>query len=161
MPLFQFLLILPAHLLTNSDCCKSSTSLLFGLPPLSQHLSASLPSLSNQTSWVQLLSPLGPCLWPPCPDPPPFVSQIFHSHMFVCTQLKRWFKWVDFFHFKYSISDFMLTANASLILSDSLVDFPSQYTRLLFHTCSILNTLIPPPPSLFSVDELTLLFMRK
>lgn len=80
--------------------------------------------------------------------------------MFVCTQLNKWFKWVDFFHFKYSISNFLLIANASLDLSDSLVDFPSHYTRLLFHTCSILNTLTPPP-SLFSVDELTLLFMRK
>ena len=160
MPLFQFLLTLPAHLLTNPDCCKSSTSLLFGLPPLSQHLSASLASLSNQTSWVQLLLPLGPCLWPPCPDPPLLYPKSF-TPTFVCTQLNKWFKWVDFFHFKYSISNFMLTANASLVLSDSLVDFPSHYTRLLFHTCSILNTLTPPPPSLFSVDELTLLFMRK
>ena len=71
----SFLLILPAHLLKYPGCCNSSTLSklpFFRLPPLSHHLSASLPSLPNfmsptiVTSWTLASTSLSssPSLYP-------------------------------------------------------------------------------------------------
>lgn len=119
------------------------------LPPCLIKLHESNCHLLKHTFYLLALLPLS--------YPKSFTPAFLSAHK----QLNKWFKWVDFFHFKYSISDLRLTSHASLILADSVRDFSSHYTRLLLHTVSVLNAPTPPLPSLLSVDDLILLFTEK
>lgn len=132
------------HGSSTSSKLPCSDSSCFPLP------ATPLSSMSNQTSWVQIC-----CLLVNAFELLAllslFISQTFHpSSLSSQKQRKKWFKGIDFF-FSFWVLSLKSQVNIKCfptILPTSPIDLPSQYTRSLYHTFSVLfqSTLISVLP---------------